>query len=314
MRHRRRDRVRDLPGFARGRPPLSAAASERAPSSGSVALSALRVSKRYGRSTWALRDVSVDVPRGVITALVGPNAAGKSTLIRTWLGFERPSSGKVTVTSIDPLRSPEQALAKLAYVPQRPVLYRDLTVADNVTYANYLRPSLDVVGAQRYLDQLAIPWQTRLRYLSGGQSAQVALAIALSSGAEILLLDEPLASLDPLARHEALELLRTAVRDRELTALLSSHVVRDVEQASAHLIVLGVGRVLLSSSIVDARNEHRVVDEPAPSAVGQLPDQSGWLIRDRSGTAGRPATIEEIMLGYLSQGRAGATGRPTQAP
>ena len=273
---------------------------------GRVALHAAGLSKRYGRSTWALRDVSVDVLSGGITALIGPNAAGKSTLIRTWVGFERPSRGEVAVAAIDPARSPADALAKLAYVPQRPVLYRDLTVGENVAYAAYLRPSLDRSGALRYLDQLAVSPHTRLRHLSGGQSAQVALAIALASGAEILLLDEPLASLDPLARHEVLDLLRIAVRERGLTALLSSHVVRDVEQASDHLIVLGVGRVLLTSSVADARGQHRVVPEPEGCVVAQLPDGAGWLVRDASPSLGRAATLEEIMLGYLVQGRAHA--------
>ncbi len=277
------------------------------PSARHVALHAGDVSKRYGRSTWALRDVSVDVPRGGITALVGPNAAGKSTLIKTWIGFERPTAGQVSVAGIDPVRSAVQALAKIAYVPQRPELYRELTVAQNIDYAAYLRPTLDVAGAIDYVDRLSIPLDARLGRVSGGQAAQVVLSIALASGAEILVLDEPLASLDPLARHEVLELLQRAVDERGLTALLSSHIVRDVEQASDHLIVLGVGRVLLSTSTAAATQEHRVVADSsvAETAVAQLPGQPEWLIRAGAGGAGRPANLEEIVLGYLARGRAG---------
>lgn len=270
-----------------------------------AALMATMMSKRYGRSIWALRDVTVDVPTGGITALVGPNAAGKSTLMRAWVGFERPTSGQVRVAGIDPFRSPERALAKVAYVPQRPELYRDLGVADNIAYAAYLRPTLDIPSATEYVSRLGIPTNARLSQLSGGQVAQVVLAVALASGADILILDEPLASLDPLARHEVLELLRGAAASRGLTVLLSSHVVSDVEQASDHLIVLGVGQVLLSASTASAQREHSVVADAtsAPSTVAQLPGRNGWLVRGGETATGRRATIEEIVLGYLTRGR-----------
>ena len=271
---------------------LTAATGEAAPSAGHVALHAGNVSKRYGRSTSALRDVSVDVPCGGITALVGPNAAGKSTLIKTWIGFERPTAGRVSVAGVISRCSAEQASAKIAYVPQRPELYRELTVSQNITYAAYLRPALDVAGAIAYVDRLSIPLDARLARLSGGQAAQVVLSIALASGAEILLLDEPLASLDPLARHEVLELLQRAVEERGLTALLSSHIVRDVEQASDHLIVLGVGRVLPQHQHRVAIQEHRVVADSsvAETAVAQLPGNRSGSYGMGQARPGRPQT------------------------
>jgi ABC-2 type transport system ATP-binding protein len=266
--------------------------------------------KRYRRRHWALRDVDVAVPAGSITALVGPNGAGKSTLIKAGVGFERPTAGRVLVDGVDPWRERGRAIRRVGYVPQSPSLYRELTVDDHVRLAATLRSGFDAGLARRRLDQLAIPLASRADELSGGQQAQVGLALALGTRAPLLLLDEPLASLDPLARREFLHVLVDAVRADGATALLSSHVITDIEQACDRLLVLGGGRKLLDLSIAESIAGHRIVDERAPGddVVGTFMDTNGGhvsLIRHPSGVAprGRPATLEEVVLGHLAAGR-----------
>ena len=165
--------------------------------------------------------------------------------------------------------------------------------------------------ARRRLDQLAIPLNSRADELSGGQQAQVGLALALGTRAPVLLLDEPLASLDPLARREFLHVLVDAVHEEGATALLSSHVITDIEQACDRLLVLGGGRKLLDLSIAESLAAHRVVETPRPAddVVGSFMDVDGGtvsLVRPppRSAPAGRPATLEEVVLGHLAAGRA----------
>jgi ABC-2 type transport system ATP-binding protein len=264
------------------------------------------LAKRYRRGVWALQGIDLELPAGGITALVGPNAAGKSTLIKTWVGFEKPTRGSVRVAGIDPWKDRSGALAHLGYVPQSPALYDGLSVEDHLDLARQLRPSFDREYARSRLAQLDIPADRGARSLSGGQQAQVALAIALGTRAPILLLDEPLASLDPLARREFLHVLTDAVRGDGATALLSSHIVTDVEQACDRLIVLGVGRILLHDTVADAMAAHAISSTEHPDAVGSFgaPDGSRiWLVR---GTGDRPATLDEVVLGYLASGRSTA--------
>ena len=267
------------------------------------------VGKRYGRRRWALRHVSIIVPDGSITALVGPNGAGKSTLLKSWVGFERPTEGRVVVDGIDPRRDRGGALTRIGYVPQAPSLYRELTVDDHVVMAGTLRPSFDGAYARRRLADLDIPPTARADELSGGQQAQVGLALALGTRAPVLLLDEPLASLDPLARREFLHVLVDAVREDGATALLSSHVITDIEQACDRLLVLGGGQTLLDLPIAGAIAEHRVVAAGGGSGVGRLvgtfPGVDGERLDLISGDAGngRPATLEEVVLGHLAAGR-----------
>ena len=270
-------------------------------------LEACELAKRYRRGVWALQGIDLEIPSGGITALVGPNAAGKSTLIKTWVGFEQPTRGSVRVAGIDPWRDRSGALAHLGYVPQSPALYDGLSVEDHLDLARQLRPSFDREYARSRLAQLDIPADRGARSLSGGQQAQVALAIALGTRAPILLLDEPLASLDPLARREFLHVLTDAVRGDGATALLSSHIVTDVEQACDRLIVLGVGRVLLNDTVADAMAAHAISATEHPDAVSSFgaPDGSRiWLVR---GAGDRPATLDEVVLGYLASGRSTAT-------
>lgn len=282
------------------------------------------IGKRYGRRLWALRHVDLAVPDGSITALVGPNGSGKSTLLKAWVGFERPTEGRLLVDGIDPWRDRGGALARIGYVPQAPSLYRELTVDEHVVMARSLRPGFDSSIARRRLDDLEIPLGARADELSGGQQAQVGLALALGARAPVLLLDEPLASLDPLARREFLHVLVDAVRADGATALLSSHVITDIEQACDRLLVLGGGRTLLDLSIAGAIAEHVVVeavdptavDAAAGAAVGADPSSAATIVGTFPGPAGerlslvrgtvpggRAATLEEVVLGHLAAGR-----------
>lgn len=269
------------------------------------------IGKRYGRRNWALRHVDLEVPDDSITALVGPNGSGKSTLLKAWIGFEPPTEGYLTVDGIDPWKNRAAAIQRIGYVPQAPSLYRELTVDEHVRMAKTLRPGFDSAIARHRLDDLDIPLTSRADELSGGQQAQVGLALALGVRAPVLLLDEPLASLDPLARREFLHVLVDAVRADGSTALLSSHVITDIEQACDRLLVLGAGKTLLDVSIAGAIAEHRVIDAsdgpaPADGLVGSFPGPAGErlsLVRGDASVGGRAATLEEVVLGHLAAGR-----------
>jgi ABC-2 type transport system ATP-binding protein len=288
-----------------------------------AALEAHGYGKRYRRGTWALRGVDVIVPSGSITALVGPNGSGKSTLIRSWIGFETATEGSLLTGGIDPRRDRAAAVRAVGYVPQSPSLYRDLTIAEHLVLATSLRDGFDADQAARHVERLSIPLEARAGELSGGEQAQVGLALALGTKAPILLLDEPLASLDPLARREFLHLMVESVRAAGATALLSSHVITDIEQACDRLIVLGRGHTLLDLPIADALAHHRVVDGGPDVAaavaragsgelVGSFPAPGGAplsLVRTPvvapvgAEPAGRPASLEEIVIGHLAAGR-----------
>ncbi|MCY7417082.1 MAG: ABC transporter ATP-binding protein [Chloroflexi bacterium] len=281
-------------------------------------LEAMGASKRYRRGgSWALRDVDLSIAPGTITALVGPNGAGKSTIIRSWIGFEGLTGGSVRVMGIDPQTDRAGAVNNIGYVSQSTALYRGLTVGDHLALAGTLRHGFDADAAEERLDQLAIPLSQKAGSLSGGQAAQVALCIALGTRAPVLLLDEPLASLDPLARHDFLNLLVSAVRERGATALLSSHIVSDVQAACDHLVVLGNGRVTLQAPIAQAVEEHRLMpvgSAPAGSLVADFARPGGGTIAlVRSSDPAFPApTLEELVMGYLSAAkqRPGAGERP----
>jgi ABC-2 type transport system ATP-binding protein len=277
--------------------------------------------KRYRRRTWALRNVDLTVPEGSITALVGPNGSGKSTLIRGWIGFERATEGRLVTGGVDPQRDRKGAVERVGYVPQSPSLYRDLTITDHIALAGTLRNGFDGRMAAGYVERLSIPLRAKAGELSGGEQAQVGLALALATRARILLLDEPLASLDPLARREFLHLMVEAVRAAGATALLSSHVITDIEQACDRLIVLGKGHTLLDLTISEALAHHRIVEAPAADAerlagpnavIGSFPAPAGEplsLVRVAvvapvgAELLGRAATLEEVVIGHLAAGR-----------
>jgi ABC-2 type transport system ATP-binding protein len=265
------------------------------------------IGRRYRRNRpWALRDVSIEIPAGSITALVGPNGAGKSTLIRACLGFERLDEGRLLVNGIDPRQDRTGAVRSVGYVPQRGSLYRNLTIGDHLGMASIARPQFDGTAALTRLRSLGLGDGRPVGELSGGEQAQVALALALGSRAPLLLLDEPLSSLDPLARRDFLAALIADVRGRNATAVLSSHIVTDVEQACDRIVVLAAGRVVLDGSVAAAKAEHGTVsadDAAGLDLVGRFSGPEGEPLALVRG-AGGEATLEEIVLGYLASARA----------
>jgi ABC-2 type transport system ATP-binding protein len=294
-------------------------------SPGELLVEAHGVSYAYS-STFVVEDVDLTVRRGEFVALVGPNGSGKSTLIRGWIGFEPPTEGRLSIAGIDPQRQRKAAVMRSGYVPQQPALYRELTIAEHIELAITFRVGFDADLARTYVERLGIPLAAQANQLSGGEQAQVGLALALGTRARILLLDEPLASLDPLARREFLNVLVTAVRGEGHTALLSSHVITDIEQACDRLVVLGRGRTLLDLSVDDALAHHRVVEAASwkpgrPGTVGTFPtttDERLTLVRvgpngegpvadgaigQTTGLLGRSATLEEVVIGHLAAGR-----------
>jgi ABC-2 type transport system ATP-binding protein len=284
----------------------------------SSALSTYGLSKRFGKKV-ALDAIYLTVPAGSVTALVGPNGAGKTTLIRVCMAFERPNSGRVDVDGVDPWKHRSEALRRVGYVPQTPAVYRGLDVDDHLAMARSLHSGFDVEYARRRLNQLGIPLDQRADTLSGGQAAQLGLAIALGTRAKVLLLDEPLANLDPLARREFIQVLIDAIRSDGSTALLSSHIVTDVEEACDRLVILGSGKVLLDCPLEEARQEHKLTDSNSPPpggvAVGSFAGKgltrlTLWRVpaETADGAArAEPASLEEVVLGYLAAGR-GTTG------
>jgi ABC-2 type transport system ATP-binding protein len=274
-----------------------------------TALRAHGLTKRYRRTRPpALDRIDLDITTGGITALVGPNGAGKSTLIRCFLGFERPTRGFVTVDGIDPARDRPKALARIGYVGQEMGLYRQLTVDEHFELAATLRPHFDRAGAGERLAARDIPRTVPTAELSGGQQAQIALSLALGTRAPVLLLDEPVARLDPLARREFLRTLRDAVGAEGTTVLLASHIIGDLEGVSDSLIVLTPAAVMFHGSIAAARSDHAVVpatDEIAPDELvatfTELTGRRMSLVR-RQGTG--DASIENVVLGYLAAANA----------
>lgn len=273
------------------------------------ALSAHGLSKRYGRRTWALRDISLSIPAGTTTALIGPNAAGKSTLIRTWMSFEQPTSGKAAVNGHDAWRGRDRIEGSIGYIAQRPALFRDLSVRDHLRLVRHLRPTFDQSRAEGHIVEADLDPDQRAGNLSGGQALQLSLAIILGLHPRILLLDEPLASLDPLARREFLASLSAMARAEGLTVLLSSHIVGELRAVVDSVVVLGVGRVLLQGQVRDVVRSHVAVTESraAASAVGRILDHDGndlWILPSEGAPASsRPATLEEVAMAYLDAGR-----------
>jgi ABC-2 type transport system ATP-binding protein len=210
--------------------------------------------KRYG-STWALRDCTLEIPAGRIAALVGPNGAGKSTLLNLVVGLSAPSAGEVTVLGGRPAGSPA-ALDGIAFVAQDTPLYKTLSVADMIYVTRSLNRRFDVAYARARLTELAIPPKRKAGKLSGGQQAQVALTLALARRPRLLVLDEPVAMLDPVARHDFMATVLAAATADGLSVLLSSHVLTELERVANYLILLSRGQVRLAGEVAGLLATH----------------------------------------------------------
>jgi ABC-2 type transport system ATP-binding protein len=271
-------------------------------------LRAAQFGRRYRRDRpWAVRDLTFSIPEGSIVALVGPNGAGKSTLIRACLGFEAADEGHLYIYDADPQERRRQAVDAIGYIPQGLALYRDLSINDHLTIAEAARPSFDRPFASARLETIGLDGRRKVGELSGGEQSQVALALALATRAPLLLLDEPLASLDPLARRDFITALTVEVRKRRATALISSHLVADVAQVCDWLLVLADGQLALEMSLAQASSRFGVTFEPHrddPAVVGIFTEPSGMLLALVDGVPGdRQATLEEIVLGHMAAAR-----------
>lgn len=214
-------------------------------------LQAVELGKRYGRRH-ALTGCTLTVPRGRVVGLVGPNGAGKSTLLQLVCGLLTPTSGSLRVLG----GVPGADLARVGFVAQDTPVYADLTVADHLRLGARLNPAWDRDFAERRVDELGLDRRRRAGRLSGGQRAQLALAVAAGKRPELLILDEPAAALDPLARTEFLRHLRDSVTELGASAVLSSHLLSDVERVCDYLIVLAGGRVRLAGDVRSLLAEH----------------------------------------------------------
>ncbi len=283
------------------------------------ALETTGLGKAYG-SMWALRACTLAVEPGTITALVGPNGAGKTTLLQLAVGLLRPTSGSVSVFGRPPASSVD-ALASVAYLAQDHPLYRGLSVADLLHLGRSMNPSWDDPFARRYLNDLGIPLRHKANQLSGGQQAQVALTLALARRPRLLVLDEPVASLDPLARHEFMSAVLADAVDRGTTVVLSSHVVSELGRACDHLVVLAQGRVQVQGPIEALLDRHRVLLGTAASTPpAGLRQVLATTTHERQTTLvvelgsepvadprwdSRPVGLEELVLTYLRDPDAG---------
>ena len=282
----------------------------------SAALHTVGLGKRYGR-TWALRDCSLDLPAGRVAALVGPNGAGKTTLLQLAAGLTAPSSGSITVFGASPQAQPLRVLPRIGFVAQDQPLYRRFSVADMLTLGRKLNGRWDDRLAHARMSQLNIPLDRAVGTLSGGQRAQVALAMALAKRPELLLLDEPVAALDPLARREFLQTLMEAVAESGMTVLLSSHIIGDLERVCDFLIILSAARVQLAGELDRLLETHKLLVGPRrdPAAIAavhsvvqarQTERQTSLLVRT-NGHIWDPSwevhdvQLEEIVLAYLGQ-------------
>jgi len=279
--------------------------------------------KRY-RRRWALSDCTLEIPAGRIAGLVGPNGAGKTTLLHLATGLLRPTTGTIEVLGGPPPARPAQ-LARVGFVAQDTPTYAHLTVADHLRLGAHLNPGWDAATARDRIERLGLDPGQRAGKLSGGQRAQLALTLAIAKRPELLILDEPVASLDPLARREFLRGLMETVVDQELSVVLSSHLVADLERVCDYLIVLVGSRVQLAGEVDRLLATHHLLTGPRRDP-GTLPasqhvisashtDRQTTLIvrtdaavHDPAWTVS-PVGLEDLVLAYMSQ-----TGQPERRP
>ena len=272
-----------------------------------------QLSKRY-RRTWALRDCDLRVPDGHVVALIGPNGAGKTTLLRLLAGLLVPTAGQLTLLGG---YQPGSGAVRddVAYLDQHYPLYRDLQVRHILWVAAEMNNRWDQDIAEELLAAWRIPRKRKAGRLSGGQQALLALTLAIARRPRLLLLDEPMASLDPVARQDAMGTLMTSVAEDGLSLVLSSHVISELERVASYLIVLSGGRVQVAATVDSLLASHLALIGPA-SEAGRLAEQVPVITVSRAGRqalalarttaapagwAERPVTMEEIALGYLRE-------------
>ncbi len=282
--------------------------------------------KRYG-TTWALRECTLAIPAGHVAALVGPNGAGKTTLLNLAVGLAEPSAGSITVLGGHPAGSPA-ALDGIAFVAQDTPLYKNLSVADMLHLTRNLNRRFDQPYAEARLGELGIPLKRKAGKLSGGQQAQVALTLALARRPRLLVLDEPVAMLDPIARHDFMATVLAAAAEDGVSVVLSSHVLAELERVADYLILMSHGRVQIAGEVDDLLASHLVLTGPAAEAdtyaerpvvnVRRAEAQAHLLVRATAdnlvppGWEAHPVGLEELAMAYLREPGASASPGPVR--
>jgi ABC-2 type transport system ATP-binding protein len=281
----------------------------------SFVMEATGLGKRYSRR-WALRECTLAIPAGRVVGLVGPNGAGKTTLLHLAVGLLAPTSGSITVLGANPADGPVQ-LGQVGFVAQDTPVYARLSVAEHLRMGAWLNPGWDRQIADSRIEQLGLDLRQRAGTLSGGQRAQLALTVAVAKRPECLILDEPLASLDPLARREFLRSLMEIVAAQGISVVLSSHLIADLERVCDYLVVLVTSRVQVAGEVSELLSEHHRLCGPRRDA-SSLPanqevieeshtdKQSTFLVRtsdpvlDPAWTV-RPVTLDDLVIAYMSR-------------
>jgi ABC-2 type transport system ATP-binding protein len=271
--------------------------------------------KRY-RKKWALSDCTLSIPAGHVVGLVGPNGAGKSTLLNLATGMLAPTAGSIEVLGGRPASGPAE-LARVGYLAQDAPVYSGLSVTDHLRLGAHMNPRWDAELARHRIERLDLDPRQKAGSLSGGQRAQLALTLAVAKMPELLVLDEPVASLDPLARREFLQDLMESVAEQDLSVVLSSHLVADLERVCDYLIVLVASRVRVAGPVDELLASHHLLSGPRREP-DSLPDgmqvisvshtdvQTTVLVRT-SGRVLDPAwtvsevSLEDLVLAYMSQ-------------
>jgi ABC-2 type transport system ATP-binding protein len=275
--------------------------------------------KRY-RKRWALTDCTLSIPAGHVVGLVGLNGAGKTTLLNLATGMLAPTAGTIEVLGGRPAAGPEQ-LARVGYLAQDAPVYAGLSVADHLKLGAHLNPGWDAALARRRIDQLDLDRGRKAGRLSGGQRAQLALTLALGKRPELLILDEPVASLDPLARREFLQDLMGTVAEEEVSVVLSSHLISDLERVCDYVVVLADSRVRIAGPVDELLAAHRLLSGPRrdedtlPAGMRVVSashtDRQSTLLVRADGPVLDPAWtvsevgLEDLMLAYMKQAAGG---------
>ena len=275
--------------------------------------------KRY-RKLWALADCTLTIPAGHVVGLVGPNGAGKTTLLNLATGMLAPTTGTIEVLGGRPAAGPAQ-LARVGYLAQDAPVYAGLSVADHLRLGAHLNPGWDADQARDRVGRLDLNPGQKAGTLSGGQRAQLALTMAVAKRPELLILDEPVASLDPLARREFLQDLMETVAEQQVSVVLSSHLISDLERVCDHVIVLVDSRVRVAGAVDELLATHHLLSGPRRDPAS-LPDgvevisashtdvQTTLLVRTGGPVFDPVWTVsevglEDLVLAYMKQ----ATGR-----
>ncbi len=279
------------------------------------AIEAAGLGKRYGK-TWALQNCSLQIPAGRVVGLVGPNGAGKTTLLHLAMGLLDPSAGSIQVLGYSPQEHRQEVLTRVGFVAQNRPLYTDLTVEQHLQFGARLNMQWDTIRARERLARYEIPLARKTGKLSGGQRAQVALALALAKCPQLLLLDEPLASLDPLARQEFLRTMLVAATEEHITIVFSSHVVAELGHFCDSILLLAKGQVQLAGDVdtllsrhkrftAESNELHQFDCDPAVVSRSQNDRQITLVIQtdtklSRLGWTEHEITLEELILAYMA--------------